>query len=195
MPKQPNFLIRLWLGFWRGLTAFRIAVFNIVFLVVLALLVKLMLSPGDTELLASLEYARDQVEYPPGEVGRPPARHWPDWLPWPGRDTLLLAALLGYALAWVFATGWLITRGALWLALSGGGLILSLALGTGALVLHLAEQQETANPLVVIAREETLHRGNGKNYPAHEQTPEVRPGMEARRLFERANNHADVGWS
>lgn len=46
-PKRPNFLLRLWLGFWRGLTAFRIAVFNIVFLVVLALLIKLILSPGD----------------------------------------------------------------------------------------------------------------------------------------------------
>lgn len=45
--KRPNFLIRLWLGFWRGLTAFRIAVFNIVFLIVLALVIKLIVSPAD----------------------------------------------------------------------------------------------------------------------------------------------------
>ena len=40
-------LVRLWLGFWRGLTAFRIAVFNILFLIVLALLVRVIFFPGD----------------------------------------------------------------------------------------------------------------------------------------------------
>ncbi len=43
---QRNFLVRLWLGFWRGLTAFRIAVFNILFLIVLALIIKFIFSPG-----------------------------------------------------------------------------------------------------------------------------------------------------
>src|SRR6056297_3072759 len=46
-PRQRNFLVRLWLGFWRGLTAFRMAVFNILFLLVLALIVRVLLSPGD----------------------------------------------------------------------------------------------------------------------------------------------------
>jgi len=45
--KQPNILVRLWLGFWRGLTAFRMAVFNILFLLVLALIVGLIFSGGD----------------------------------------------------------------------------------------------------------------------------------------------------
>ncbi len=45
--KQPNILVRLWLGFWRGLTAFRMAVFNILFLLVLALIVGLVFSGGD----------------------------------------------------------------------------------------------------------------------------------------------------
>lgn len=46
--RKGNFLLRLWRGFWNGLTAFRMAVFNILFLIVLALVVRLMLSPGDT---------------------------------------------------------------------------------------------------------------------------------------------------
>ncbi len=45
--KKSNFLLRVWRGFWNGLTAFRMAVFNILFLVVLALVVRALLGPGD----------------------------------------------------------------------------------------------------------------------------------------------------
>lgn len=44
--KRPNLLVRLWLGFWRSLTAFRMAVFNILFLLVLALVIRLMFFSG-----------------------------------------------------------------------------------------------------------------------------------------------------
>lgn len=50
-PKQRNFLVRLWLGFWRGLTAFRMAVFNILFLLVLAFVIRILLSPGEAIML------------------------------------------------------------------------------------------------------------------------------------------------
>ncbi len=46
-PNQGNFLLRLWRGFWNGLTAFRMAVFNILFLLVLALVLRAVLVPGD----------------------------------------------------------------------------------------------------------------------------------------------------
>jgi len=45
--KKGNFLLRVWRGFWNGLTAFRMAVFNILFLFVLALVVRAFLGPGD----------------------------------------------------------------------------------------------------------------------------------------------------
>ena len=45
--RRPNLLVRLWLGFWRGLTALRMAVFNILFLVVLALVIRMIFSGGD----------------------------------------------------------------------------------------------------------------------------------------------------
>lgn len=45
--KKRNFLVRIWLGFWNALTAFRIAVFNLLFLLVLALVLRAMLAPGD----------------------------------------------------------------------------------------------------------------------------------------------------
>ncbi|MGK7294485.1 MAG: signal peptide peptidase SppA [Candidatus Wenzhouxiangella sp. M2_3B_020] len=52
-PKKRNFLLRIWLGFWNGLTAFRMAVFNILFLVVLAFVIRLILAPGDAIELES----------------------------------------------------------------------------------------------------------------------------------------------
>ncbi len=47
MASRPNILVRLWLGFWRGVTALRMAVFNILFLVVLALVIGLIIRGGD----------------------------------------------------------------------------------------------------------------------------------------------------
>lgn len=44
--KERNFLWRLWAGFWNGLTAFRMAVFNVLFLLLLALILRGLIS-GD----------------------------------------------------------------------------------------------------------------------------------------------------
>ncbi len=44
---KPNILVRLWLGFWRGVTALRMATFNIVFLLVLALIIGAIVRGGD----------------------------------------------------------------------------------------------------------------------------------------------------
>jgi protease IV len=51
--KSPNILVRLWLGFWRGVTALRMAVFNILFLIVLALVIGLIVRGGDKLMLES----------------------------------------------------------------------------------------------------------------------------------------------
>lgn len=48
---RPNVLVRLWLGFWRSLTAFRMAVFNILFLILLALVIRLIFFSSDEVLV------------------------------------------------------------------------------------------------------------------------------------------------
>ncbi|OAB60783.1 hypothetical protein AY599_03525 [Leptolyngbya valderiana BDU 20041] len=48
---RPNILVRLWLGFWRGVTALRMAVFNILFLIVLALVLRAIFSGGEALVL------------------------------------------------------------------------------------------------------------------------------------------------
>lgn len=49
--RSPNILVRLWLGFWRGVTALRMAVFNILFLIVLALIIGLIFRGADKLVL------------------------------------------------------------------------------------------------------------------------------------------------
>ncbi len=50
---QSNILIRLWSGFWRGVTALRMFVFNVLFLLVLALVLALVFSGTDKLALES----------------------------------------------------------------------------------------------------------------------------------------------
>jgi protease IV len=50
---QPNILIRLWLGFWRGVTALRMFVFNVLFLLVLAVVLAVVFSGTDKLVLES----------------------------------------------------------------------------------------------------------------------------------------------
>ena len=45
--KSSNLLVRIWRGFWNGLTAFRMAVFNILFLIALALILRAIFFSGD----------------------------------------------------------------------------------------------------------------------------------------------------
>jgi len=45
--RQPNILVRLWLGFWRSVTALRMAVFNILFLLILAVIIGAILRGSD----------------------------------------------------------------------------------------------------------------------------------------------------
>ncbi|AKS42855.1 signal peptide peptidase SppA [Wenzhouxiangella marina] len=48
---RPNILVRLWLGFWNGVTALRMAVFNILFLIVLALVLRAIFAGGEALVL------------------------------------------------------------------------------------------------------------------------------------------------
>lgn len=63
--KNGNFLLRIWRGFWNGLTAFRVAVFNIVFLIVLALVIRVLLGSGDA---ITVEEASTLVIAPDGLI-------------------------------------------------------------------------------------------------------------------------------
>ncbi len=157
-------------------------------------------APADRHLLANLEVARDQVEYPPGNLGRPTASLWPASLPWLSFPTLVLATLAAYALLCASATVWLIARRPGLLTLAGMCLVSVALLAGWATAVGIGEQESRRYAFVVLARDHTLRRGNGSSYPAHDKIPVARAGMEARLLFDKgewvqiefAGGH--VGW-
>jgi hypothetical protein len=146
----------------------------------------LRLASQDTSLQENLEYARDQVSYPPGTNTRPAVPSWPAWLPWLTPLTHVTLAAAAYVLAWVAATRWLMTRRAATAAVAGLAIGATAALGAW-WALRQAEQADAARyPLVVVAVEHAaLHTGNGSSYPAHEALPVLSRGMEARQRFAR----------
>lgn len=167
---------------------------------VLAWRLGLELAPNDADLLANLEYARDQVEYPPGNFGRPPPNAWPAWLPFPQLGVVVLAALAAYTLTWLLAAGWFSVRWPYFGLFTVCGVVATVALTATCVVLALAEQDRQRYPLVVVVKEHPLRRGNGNSYPAHDKIPFVRPGMEARLLFQKGDwlqiefAGAHIGW-
>lgn len=158
----------------------------------------LRLAPHDPALAENLEHARSRVAYPPGT--RPAASSWPPWLPGISFAWFLIPALGLYGLAWVALArrlaggkgmGWMV----FWLA---GSAFLGGIWGWS----QWQARQEEQQPLVVVAAQKVLfHRGNGENYPQHEEIPLLQPGMEARRLARRGDwlqirlFSGHIGWS
>jgi hypothetical protein len=160
----------------------------------------LRLAPGDPGLLADLEYARDQVEYPTGDVGRPAENLWQKLLPWWTVGGLVLLALATYSATWVLGTCWLARRHLVLLLVTCVSLVFLVLWVVGLTGLMIHEREKVAHPLVVVTQAQILRRGNGNSYPANEKLSTVQPGMEAHLLFRRrdwlqielAGGH--VGW-
>jgi hypothetical protein len=160
----------------------------------------LRLEPTDRELRRNLEYARQQVIYPPpGNFGQPPVDHRPPWLPrWPG---VLFALASGcYALACLTAARWWMVRRGKWatIAACGFALMLLFLAAWGAEVWQLGLEIE--HPMVVIAQDGVqLLKGNGPRYPPAYETP-LNRGVEARLRYDRGRwlqielAGGEIGW-
>src|SRR5262249_24819470 len=95
-----------------------------------------------------------------------------------------------------------------WLMLRRGRLLSYALIGFGLTAIAAAllivaswyEGRPHRHPLVVIAREELLRKGNGRSYPRREGSAELRPGVEAWPLCRREGgveverSGGEVGW-
>jgi tetratricopeptide (TPR) repeat protein len=160
----------------------------------------LRLAPHDLALRQNLSYAREEVRFsPPGTLGRPPIDHRPPWLlrlP----EWMVYLPFLFYLLSWLAAVRWWMVRRSGWLTAGVGCLLAALLLGAAVGYEEWAEGRETAEPLVVIARDGVhLSRGNWSAPPPRYETP-LNRGVEARLLFERDHWYqielagGEVGW-
>jgi hypothetical protein len=158
----------------------------------------LRLAPGDPDLDAGLESARERVAYPSGSrLGRPGPAGRSSWLSRVSGEWLISGAVFLYIAACVGLTRWLMSRrgSVLLMALIGLG-------GAGSLtVLAVREARDTTgSPLAVIADDGVLLRhGDSLSYPPRYETP-VNRGVEVRVLTERHNwvqielSGGEVGW-
>jgi BatD DUF11 like domain len=138
------------------------------------------LDPADVQLHTALRDAREQVPYASADL-RPSDSAWPYWLSLRRFAWAALLACIGGSLAFI---RWLMIRRRGWFValLIGFTIAATPAIGTLLEWRERARNEET--PVVVVARETVLRRGNGDEYPARVDAG-LPPGAEVRRLFER----------
>jgi hypothetical protein len=160
----------------------------------------LRLAPNDGELQRNLEYARQQVVYPPpGTFGRPAVDHRPPWLPrWPG--LLCGLAVACYALGCLAVARWWMVRHGSWLTTAGVCYAVMLIFVAAWTLEVWQMRQEERYPVVVIAEDDVrLLVGNGPRYP-HRYETSVQRGVEARLRYDRGRwlqielGGGEIGW-
>jgi hypothetical protein len=160
----------------------------------------LSLDPANEKLQTALAYARGRVEYPPSpalaDLMRPERELWPAWL---SLQYLGLYAFIAYTAVCLAVTRWRMTRRRGWLMLAAVAAAVALVPAVGSGVGWWRQRRDEARPVVVVARPQVLHAGNGADYPPRLEAPLPR-GAEVRRLFERGGwlqvelSGGVVGW-
>jgi hypothetical protein len=138
------------------------------------------LDPNDDGLRFALTYARGQVRYVSSDI-QPTTIGWPLWLTL-GRYSWL--AFGCYFCGWIAVTRWWMIRRLVWLFASLALFFLAAIPAVGSLLEWRERARNEAEPIVVVAKDTVLRRGNGEEYSPRITAP-LPPGAEVRRLFER----------
>ena len=159
----------------------------------------LALDPANTDLRTAIEFAREQVQFPPApELARllpPEPQYWPAWLSLASTGGYAFAA---YCAACLTATRWRMTRRRCWLVAAGLFFMAGIAPTIGTGMEWWQARCDAAEPIVVVNRDVPLRAGNGVDYPPRLDLPR---GCEVRRLFERGSwlqvqtGGGIVGWA
>jgi hypothetical protein len=160
----------------------------------------LKLDPNDAALPRHLAFVRGKVIYPPAGQGRPEADTWPTWLHRPSIAAYYCTAAAAYLVACLAAAGVFLWRSPRLVLV----LIVFTLVALGAIIsiesLWREAQIDRDTPLVVVAHNTQLHRGNAASYPQHAVLPTLPRGMEVRQQHRRGDwlqvrlTTGEVGW-
>ena len=162
--------------------------------------VGLKLDPNDRELREQLAFVRGKTLYPASGKGQPEPDNWPLWLHRPGMLELVVGAAVFYLFAWIGAAFAFVRPSfRMCLATACTGLI---AGASGITLWHEREcaELDRRSPLVIVAENTPLYRGNGTSYPHHPDVPLLPRGMEVRQQHRRGNwlqvrlTSGEIGW-
>jgi hypothetical protein len=136
--------------------------------------------PNDDRARALLIELRQSVNYPVPDM-RPTE---PLWLVWPAlsHSGKMLAAWCLLLVATL--VGWRRRRWMAYLLVAAVSLIAIGVIAVRALLERSEQQRNELQPIVVVAQDTFLRRGNGEEYSPRITAP-LPPGAEVRRLFER----------
>ena len=162
--------------------------------------VGLQLDPSNRDLRDHLGFVRNKVLYPASGLGGLDADVWPMWLPRPTLRELWGVAVFSYVLAWMGGTCAFLRRSPRLLALAAFAMVIAAASVIGLWSEVRQAEIDRATPLVIIAENTPLYRGNGMSYPLHPDLPTLPRGMEVRQLHRRGVwlqirlSSGEIGW-
>jgi hypothetical protein len=162
--------------------------------------VGLKLDPNDRELREHLAFVRGKTLYPASGKGQPEPDHWPAALDRPSLFELSTIAATAYVLFWICAAFAFLRRS---VRLYVTAVFAAFVAIVSAIALWQALEQaevDRRTPLVIVAENTPLYRGNGASYPQHPDMPMLPRGMEVRQQHRRGSwlqvrlTSGEIGW-
>jgi hypothetical protein len=160
----------------------------------------LKLDPNDRELREHLAFVRGKTLYSASGQAQPEPDIWPAPLYRPTLLELTVLSAFSYVLTWIgVAFAFLRRTSRIYVATA---LAVLVAVAAGIAFWHTLEQADLdrRTPLVIVAENTPLYRGNGTSYPQHPEQPTLPRGMEVRQQHRRGNwlqvrlTSGEIGW-
>jgi hypothetical protein len=160
----------------------------------------LSLDPNDAALREHLAAVRAKVMDLPSGQGRREAETWPAWLHRPTLNELMLVSALSYMLMCGIGTLAYVRHSQPLLLSALALLVVTVLAATGGWYTWTRAEYDCINPLVIVAENTPLYRGNATSYPHHPAVAMLPRGMEVRQRHRRGQwlqvqlTTGEIGW-
>jgi len=160
----------------------------------------LRLDPNHSRLRNHLTIMRGKVLYPAALQGRLDADAWPPWLHRPTLYELNCISVLAYSLACLLGSFAFARSSQNWTWAAFASLLIAAIAGVGVWHEWRRAEIDRDTPLVIIAENTPLYRGNAFSYPHHPALATLYTGMEVRQIHRRGQwlnvrlTTGEVGW-